>query len=114
MSNATTEGMARLERPTDNGVQHIINNARAVETDSDTVTDHSGDLLEVGSLPLSSLLFQAEVFEVLSDGETSTVMLEREPITFEGDGEGFIHFKIRADAETHTVKSLTVDAQLKS
>lgn len=103
--------MQRIRTPLKDGeIQQIVEEARGLSVRDDAVVRH-GIPVRSG---LSSLLFGAEVFNSLQAGpaENVIVRLENAPVTFEGHGEGYIHFEIVADPTTYKVESLVIRAHL--
>jgi len=96
----------------DREIFEITDNARGVGTDDARFTDNTGGLLPVADIIISSLLGSAKLSHYINDGETTTMVLEYDKMTFEGHGDGLIRFEIECDSETKEIKSLAVNAEL--
>jgi hypothetical protein len=109
----TTESgtMQRIRTPIDDDeIREIVEKGRSLSIGDDAVKSYG---LPVSG-PLTSLLFTSEVFDSSQAGpdENVIVRLENAPVTFEGKGEGYIHFDVVADPDTYKIESLVIRAHL--
>lgn len=99
-----------ITRPSERTVRRVLDEARGLSPEDDRLTDRTGQLGFVSDPLLSTFLFDADVVDaVVRDG---TVRVDAQHgVTFP-EGDGWLSFVVRADADTLDVESVKVGASL--
>lgn len=112
----TTGDIERLDYkvPSRSLIDKIKENARFEALNDEETVEWNTDLMEPNPLALGSIIFGASVDHygfTDDDYDTVSVLLSDE-MRFEGMGDGWLVVDVRADAETGSIHSVTVQTDL--